>query len=355
MSGDGAAGRFHDATKEPIAEPSADPRLTPATQARPEPTSDPLLGRLEAVDPRIVWKHEARDFTMWLLANADVLGEVLGMDLELQEAEHKVGGFALDLIGTDVVTGERVIVENQLEVTDHSHLGQLLTYAGGTDPTTVVWCSPRFRDEHRSALTWLNERTSEDTRFFGVEVSVVRIGTSRPAPLFRLVVQPNDWGKQVRSSTSPSATLTQRAILYQRFWGRMLERIGSEYPSWTKSAVPTTASWTTLPAGTSTAWYGFSFTNTGALRSELYLGSPDADANRVAFDRLFQMRQRFEEAYGRPLDWQPLEGKKACRIADDRPNSPVDDADEWENYITWLFDAGSRMRRAVRAVGGLGR
>lgn len=303
----------------------------------------------------MVWRHEARDFTTWLLANADVLGDVLGMELELTEAEHKVGGFALDLIGQDLSTGERIIVENQLEVSDHAHLGQLLTYAGGTDPVTVVWCSPRFRDEHRAALTWLNERTTEDTRFFGVEISVVRIGTSRPAPLFRLVAQPNDWGKQVRSSTSQAATLTERAALYRRFWGRMLERLRVEHPTWTRSTVPTTVSWMTLPAGTSTAWYGFNFTGNRALRSELYFGSPDPDANRRAFDRLAELRDRFEHAYGRTLDWQPLEGKKACRVAEDRPDSPIENTDEWETYIDWLFDAGIRMRRAVQTVGGLGR
>jgi hypothetical protein len=312
-----------------------------------------LLDRLENVDPRVVWKHEAHDFTVWLLANADVLGEVLDMDLELTEAEHKVGGFALDLIGRDLSTGERVIVENQLETTDHTHLGQLLTYAGGTDPVTIVWCSPRFRDEHRAALAWLNERTTEDTRFFGVEISVVRIGTSRPAPLFRLVAQPNDWGKQVRSSTSQTAILTEKGALYRGFWGRLLERLRVEQPTWTKSIVPTTASWMALPAGTSTAWYSFVFTGSGALRSELYFGSPDADANRMAFDRLAGMRDHFENSYGRRLDWQPMEGKKACRVADDRQHSHVEATDEWESYISWLFDASTRMRRALRAVGGL--
>jgi hypothetical protein len=156
------------------------------------------LGRLEPVDPRGVWPSEAHDFTPWLLANAQALSEAVGMDLDLEAAEHPVGGFSLDLIGVDAATGDRVIVENQLEASDHSHLGQILTYAGGTYPANVLWLSTSFREEHRAALEWLNERTDERTRFFAVRIQVVQIGTSPPAPLFTLVVQPNDWGKRVR-------------------------------------------------------------------------------------------------------------------------------------------------------------
>ncbi|WP_329791357.1 hypothetical protein V1227_05425 [Lentzea sp. DG1S-22] len=160
------------------------------------------LGRLEPVNPRDVWTYEARDFTPWLLANAEALSEAVGMDLRLEAAEHRVGGFSLDLIGVDTATGDRVIVENQLEPSDHNHLGQILTYAGGTDPANVLWLATSFREEHRAALEWLNERTDEHTRFFGVRIEVVRIGTSPPAPLFTLVVQPNNWGKKVRASAT---------------------------------------------------------------------------------------------------------------------------------------------------------
>ncbi|WP_201749735.1 hypothetical protein [Micromonospora sicca] len=146
----------------------------------------PTLGKLEAVDVREVWKHEAHTFTPWLLANADVLGEVLDMDLALSAAEHPVGGFSLDLIGVDEATNETVIIENQLARTDHGHLGQLLTYAGGTDPVNVVWIATEFREEHRAALDWLNARPDENTRFFGIEIRAVRIGKSIAAPLMRL-------------------------------------------------------------------------------------------------------------------------------------------------------------------------
>lgn len=162
------------------------------------------IGRLQRVPLREVWPHEAHSLTPWLLRNADALGEVLGMNLELHTAEHAVGGFSLDLIGVDTVTGETVIVENQLEVSDHTHLGQVLTYAGGTDATNIVWLAPRFRDEHRAALEWLNNRTDASTRFFAVQLDAVRIGHSAPAPLLELVVRPNDWEKAIKAAVSPS-------------------------------------------------------------------------------------------------------------------------------------------------------
>ncbi len=173
-------------------------------------TSTSPVGRLEYIPARRVWSHEALAFTPWLLDNEDVLASVLGMpQLRLSAAEHPVGGYNLDLIGTDEATGEAVIVENQLESSDHGHLGQLLTYAGGTDPTTVVWIAPAFRAEHRAALEWLNARTDSRTRFFAVQLEVVRIGESLPAPMLTLVVQPNDWEKVVKQ-TSPARTARTR-------------------------------------------------------------------------------------------------------------------------------------------------
>jgi hypothetical protein len=157
---------------------------------------------LEPVEPRAVWPSEAADFTPWLLRSPKALPDAVGMDLDLTAAEHPVGGFSLDLIGVDKATGETVIVENQLAGSDHTHLGQILTYAGGTDPVNILWLATSFREEHRAALEWLNKRTDEQTRFFAVEVGLVRIGTSAPAPLFTVVVKPNDWGKKVRASTA---------------------------------------------------------------------------------------------------------------------------------------------------------
>jgi hypothetical protein len=174
------------------------------------------LGKLEQVDPRSVWVHEAHHFTPWLLANADRLADALGIDLELEAAEHAVGGYSLDLVGRDITNDAVLIVENQLAGTDHSHLGQVLTYAAGTGAATIIWIATSFREEHRQALDWLNENTGEETHFFGIELQVVRIGESAHAPLFNVVVQPNDWQKQVRATTRTGAA-TGRGALYLEF------------------------------------------------------------------------------------------------------------------------------------------
>lgn len=310
------------------------------------------LGRLQPVDIRTVWLHEARDFTPWLLENADVLGEALGMNLVLSAAEHRVGGYALDLIGEDEATGDVVIVENQLEPSDHSHLGQILTYAGGTDPVNVVWIATVFREEHRAALEWLNERTNERTRFFAIQVSSVRIGDSVPAPLLSLVVRPNDWGKQVRAAAASDTTPTFRSGLYRQFWASFLDRVRMEFPAWTNARVATSANWMNLPSGIGGLLYGVSFGRQG-LSSELYFGDAAAEVNELRFAAAERHKVEVEAAYGQPLSWEPLPGKKASRVAHYRPGN-IDDRDGWDEYIGWLIDSQSRLRRAFDAIGGVG-
>lgn len=306
---------------------------------------------MRAVPAREVWLHEAHDFTPWLLSNADVLGEVLGMDLVLSAAEHRVGGYALDLIGLDQATSEVVIVENQLESSDHSHLGQILTYAGGTDPVNIVWVATSFREEHRAALEWLNERTDQRTRFFAVEVGVVRIGESEPAPLLRLAVRPNDWGKQVRASTASETAASPLMGSYQQFWTQFLDRLHAEHPQWTNMRKPSPQNWINMPAGLSGVLYGLSFGRRG-LCSELYLGDPDADVNSRRFANAQQHQQVLETSYGAELSWEPLPGRKAARIADYLPGN-VEQLDAWPEYIAWFLDSQTRLRRAFHDAGGI--
>ena len=153
------------------------------------------LGTIERVDLRQVWPHEAQDFTPWLAENLDVLGEALGLDLEFQEQEARVGPFFLDVLAYDRGNDRPVIIENQLEATNHTHLGQLLTYAEGYDAGVVISLTGDFQDEHRAALDWLNQRTGEGTEFFGVAMEAWKIDVSRAAPHFRIVAAPNTWSK----------------------------------------------------------------------------------------------------------------------------------------------------------------
>lgn len=310
------------------------------------------LGRLAVVPPRQVWPHEARDFTPWLLDNVDVLSELLGMDLALDAAEHPVGGFSLDLIGRDEATGQVVIVENQLELSDHLHLGQILTYAAGTDPTTIVWISTGFRAEHRAAIDWLNDRTNEDTRFFGVEIGVVRIGDSMPAPAFKLVAQPNDWGKQVKAATSGSGLMSERERLYWDFWERFRRRVLAEHPTWTKSAASTKSSWFGMSAGVSGVNWTSTFSMDG-LGVQLVFEAPDGELNTTRFEELLARRAEMEEAFGEALTWEPRLGLKSTRVSAYTDPCNVADVARWDTAIDWLLATGAKLRTALAAVGGV--
>lgn len=310
------------------------------------------LSRLKVIPVREVWKHEAHDFTQWMLDNADVLADVLSMDLELEAAEHPVGGFSLDLIGREVVTGHVVIVENQLERSDHTHLGQILTYAGGTNPQTIVWCAPAFTDPHRAAIDWLNEHTDEDTRFFAVEVAAVQIDDSRPAPMFRLVAQPNDWAKQVHTETS--AGPSKRGVAYMAFWTDLLVRIHEIHPEWTRSTAGSKDSWITLPYGSSNTWYGFVFGQLGP-RVELYFGSVDADANLAAFNAVAKYAEQITADAGIQVAFDAMPEKKACRIHITREGRWADvlDTPTHDDVMDWFITTMESFRPATQRVKAL--
>jgi len=322
------------------------------------------LGRLINVDLREVWQHEAHHFTPWVLENADRLSEALGLNLELEAAEHPVGTFSLDLIGTDLDSGHRVIIENQLEGTDHNHLGQILTYAGGTNPKTIVWIAKQFREEHAAALQWLNEHTDEDINFYGVQVSAVRIDDSRPAPLFDLVVRPNSWEKRVRNSTAVSADRSELGERYAKFWSRFNEAVELRHKDWTTAMRKSVnhANWNVLATGVNGVQYSLSFAGAfgertqcqgmKALRSEIYFGSNDAALNTERFEAIEARRAEFEHLVGQDLSFEPLENKKSCRIAMYAPGSSDDEA-TWDETIDFFITSQEKFRSALATMGGL--
>jgi hypothetical protein len=305
------------------------------------------LGKLEHVDPRTVWGHEAHDFTPWLLANADRLAEALSIDLELEAAEHAVGGYSLDLVGRDITNDAVLIVENQLAGTDHSHLGQVLTYAAGTGAATIVWIATSFREEHRQALDWLNESTGEETHFFGIELQVVKIGESPNAPLFNLVVQPNDWQKQVRATTRAGG-VTGKGALYVEFWRRFLDRVHAEHPDWTRARAAQPHNWFEMKSAIEGTSFSHAFAQNDRLRVELYIDTGDADRNVEIFEALRTRQEGIERAFGGALSWEDLPERRACRIAAYKDDScSVLDTDRHEEFIDWLLNTGAQFRSAL--------
>jgi len=308
------------------------------------------LGTIEQLEPRTVWPDEARDFTPWLLENSKVLSELLGMDLELQNAEHAVGDFSLDLIGKDAATGSTVIVENQLEASDHTHLGQLLTYAAGTDPTVVVWVTRKFREEHRAALDWLNERTDETTQFFGVEIGVVRIGDSLPAPNFKLVAKPNNWGKTVKAATA-ARELSDRDRLRQEFWELALGEIKRRHPDWTSSN-PGPGTWFSTRSGSKNYSYQLTWYRTG-LASDIQFDGGASEDNLRRFLAIKEQRIDFEHALGKHVKWDEVEGRKSQKITLESPFTDLNDRERWPQMVDWLISTQEGLRRAIEEIGGV--
>ncbi len=182
------------------------------------------LGVLREVSVREAWAHEEHDFTVWLASQLDQLSGVLGVPLELEAREVPVGGFRADILARNSQDGSYVLIENQLEGTDHRHLGQILTYAAGLDAKTVIWISPRFNESHLAALRWLNHHFPEEHAFIGIQIKVVQIENSPLAPLFEVVERPNNWEKMVQTSARNSGDITelgqQRLAFWQVFFSR---------------------------------------------------------------------------------------------------------------------------------------
>mgnify|MGYP005998093791 CR=1 FL=1 len=307
------------------------------------------IGRLTRVEVREVWPNESQDFTPWLLENADALGEALGMELDLQEAEHTVGDFSLDLIGEDTTSGDQVIIENQLSRTDHSHLGQLLTYAGGTHPSNVVWIADRFRDEHRAALDWLNERTDDQTRFFGVEINAVKIGDSNVAPQFVVVAGPNSWQKEVKESTSKGSSPRRQA--YQSFWTLVIAEMQTRNATWTNRKTPSSRYWMGFASGTSKVRYELGFTQNNAL-FEIYFGSRDRDANLANFHQLRESAEVLKEKTGIDFVWEERPHAAAC-AAIVRKEADFRNEETWSEEAKWLVDTLLNVRDAIESLGGM--
>lgn len=293
------------------------------------------LGKIQQVDLRQVWPNEATSFTPWLEENPEELGEVLGLDLEFVR-EKPVGKFSLDLFGTDLNTNRKVIVENQLETSNHNHLGQLLTYAGGVEPSVIVWVAKSIRQEHRAALEWLNSVTDSDTMFFGVEVKAIRIGDSEPAPMLDLVVEPNSWVKEMRSSGGGNFD-SEKSKAYGDFWRTLIDEVSDELPEFA-SRKAWNRGWLPLGQGLSGVRLTLVFYAQG-LRAEFYFGSSDQQLNQSRFDSVLQQRESIEAAAGRSLGWETLEGRKACRIALYGPDGDITETERWAEYRTWFTES----------------
>ncbi len=307
------------------------------------------IARLTYLDPRLLWPHEALNLTPWLLQNADLLGEALGLDLTLTVAEHPVGGFSLDLLGEDQVHHCPLAVENQLGATDHDHLGKLMTYAAGTDAKTLIWLATTFREEHRQAVEWINRSTHEDVRVFGIELKAVRIGESAAAPLLDIVAQPSDWQKHLKAVATSPGVASAKQVLYYEFWDRLLQRVHADHPQWTHSQTPNKDNWVAMPSPIPGTTLAFVFPAGHRLSAELYLQLPSADQNLALFRQLEEVKTELEGVFGETLTFDDLPRAKGCRIAR-YTSGDITHTEQHDGYIDWFIESGIHWRKALGSI-----
>ncbi|MBS7804054.1 DUF4268 domain-containing protein [Rhizobiales bacterium TNE-4] len=302
--------------------------------------NDQSIGRLERVHLRTVWKHEAYDFTQWLQDNADVLNEALNISLVNIDREQAAGAFSIDLVAEDE-NGNKVIIENQLEKSNHDHLGKLITYLTAMQARTAIWIVSEPRPEHVAAITWLNDNNA--ARFYMVKVEAVRIGQSPPAPMLTVIVGPSDDQSDV---VKANREFSERYDLRERWWKLLLA-----LPAAKLHAHITPGIYSSIGTSSGVRGLGFHYSVTQDQSSaELYIDrGKDQDAeNKSAFDQLHAHKDAIETAFGGPLSWERLDNKRACRIRaliDGGYRSPED---EWEPILIKLADAMNRLDQALK-------
>lgn len=301
--------------------------------------TDTQLGRLERVDLREVWADEASKFTPWLAQedNLVLLGDTIGIDLELEATEKDVGPFRADILCKDTRTGHWVLIENQLGRTDHGHLGQLLTYAAGLNAVTIAWIAAPFTDEHRATLDWLNEITDDQFSFFGLEIEAWRIGDSLTAPKFNIISKPNDWSRSVTKAAGgiSEAALTETKKLQLEFWTAFRSYIENN-SSVINATKPFPQHWMTFSVGRSN-FVLQAIANTRDKRIALYLqiGGPDA---KPFFYLLRERKGEIEQSVGEALDWRELPDKTESHIYLSKDHSDPTDKSRWGEQHAWLLE-----------------
>lgn len=302
------------------------------------------LGKMKRIhDLRTVWPHEANDFTKWLAedVNLEELGSAVGIDIDLEERESSVGSFNVDLYATESGSGRKIIIENQLEDTNHDHLGKLITYASGKGAEVVIWIVKRARDEHRQAIEWLNQHTDSNIGFFLVEIELWQINDSLFAPKFNVVEKPNDWAKTMKSIEGMSET----DRLKLEFWQAFNDQMGSN-PDFLREfnlRKPQPCHWYDLGIGTSSYYISLNInTQKKKIDAGLYIPS-----DKDVFHRLQEHADAFREAIDKDVEFRDA-GKSSRILLYHSIN--VKDRAKWAEAGNWLFEMALKFKNTVKDI-----
>lgn len=300
------------------------------------------LGTLkEITDLRSVWPHEALNFTPWVAENVDLLADAVGLDITVDETESSVGDFNVDIYASETGTDRKIIIENQLEDTDHDHLGKLITYASGKGADVVIWVVKHAREEHKAAVEWLNNHTDDKIGFFLCEIKLFQIGSSDIAPSFTVVERPNDWTKEIKKTTAANPTQQQRLEYWQAFNGHAFnnDTFSKEF----NKRKPTTDHWMDFGVGSSACHIGVTqIQKRNSIGVELYINN-----DKDLFKSIYAHKDEVESIMGFELDWRELPERKASRILIEKAVQ-LDDRDKWNEQFDYIMDVCLKMKKAFK-------
>lgn len=301
------------------------------------------LGKIEKIDDlRSVWPHEALDFSKWLSQeeNLALLSDSIGIDIVLEELESPVGGFSVDLYATEEGTGRKIIIENQLEDTNHDHLGKIITYASGKGAEVVVWVVRRARDEHKQAVEWLNQHTDENIGFFLLEIELWKINDSLPAPKFNVVERPNDWAKTMKAVEGLSDTKKLQLEFWQAFNDYAFGK--PEFKNVFSKRKPQPQHWYDLSVGSSTYHLGLTVnTQKKRIGAEIYVND-----DKLAFEKFKSQKDLIEADLGVQLDWRVA--TKDCRILALNNGDIKKGEAAWPEYYDWYCSMALKLREVLK-------
>lgn len=302
------------------------------------------LSRLKEIDNlRLVWPHEAQDFTPWLFQeeNIEQLADAIDLDITVEEKESQIGGFSADILAKETGTDRKIIIENQLENTNHDHLGKIITYAAGKNASYVVWIVKHAREEHKAAIEWLNENTNDDIGFFLCEIKLYQIDDSKMAPMFVAVSIPNGWKKEQKRLENEELSESRRS--HEAFWSAFNEYAWKN-PKFAKAfrkhqAKPNLDY--SLSIGTSEAHINLiRFNKKNTIRVQLNIPN-----NKNIFDQLYAHKDEIEEETGIKFDWLRMNNKKRSIIWI-KENFMFQEGDDLSKGFDWLTNVSMKMKTA---------
>lgn len=298
------------------------------------------LGKLKKIELRKSWNHEAHDFTQWLSKeeNLELLSEEIGIDIKLIQTEANVGKFNVDILAEEENTGRKIIIENQLESTNHDHLGKLITYSSGHDAEISIWIVKEVRDEYIRAIDWLNEHTDDNVNFFLVKMELWQISDSLPAPKFQIISKPNDWAKTIKESLSVGREPTETKLLQLEFWNKFKEFAQNNHAK-LKLRSPRPQHWYSVAIGSSIAHMAYTInTRENQIACEIYI-----PREKDLFRELVKHKEEIEKDLGVDLEWMELPDKIASRIKMIH-KANLEESNNWESYFSWMQKIGEKFQ-----------